>query len=59
MKLNLFNIGKKSKKAFETNLNYKLKNKVLIDFYKLIQKHKNLIIKENKKDTNVALKKKN
>ncbi len=58
MKLNLFNIGKKSKKAFETNLNYKLKNKVLIDFYKLIQKHKNLIIKENKKDTNVALKKK-
>ena len=58
MKLNLFKIGKKSKKAFETKLNAKIKNKVLIDFYKLIQKHKNFIIKENKKDTEVALKKK-
>ena len=58
MELNLFKIGKNSKRAFETKLSNKLKNKVLIDYYQLIQKHKNLIIKENKKDTNVALKKK-
>ena len=58
MKFNLFKIGKKSKKAFETKLNTKIKNKVLIDFYKLIQKNKNFIIKGNKKDIELALKKK-
>ncbi len=58
MKNVLTKIGKKSKKAFAQKLNSKKKNKVLLDFYKLIFKNRNLIIKENRKDINLALKKK-
>ena len=36
----------------------KKKNKVLKDYYQLIQKNKKLIIKENKKDIQNAYKKK-
>tara|TARA_B100001057_G_scaffold464236_1_gene519206 strand:- start:842 stop:2092 length:1251 start_codon:yes stop_codon:yes gene_type:complete len=58
MKNILINIGKKSKKAFTQKLDTKKKNKVLLDFHKLIFKNKKSIIKENKKDIGIALKKK-
>ena len=58
MKNLLFNIGKKSKKAFIFKINENKKNKVLKDYYRLIQKNKKLIIKENEKDIKNAYKKK-
>jgi glutamate-5-semialdehyde dehydrogenase len=58
MKNLLVNIGKKSKKAFYYQVNSKKKNKVLKDYYQLIFKNKKLIISENKKDINNAIKKK-
>tara|TARA_Y100001958_G_C21230687_1_gene556391 strand:+ start:1291 stop:2541 length:1251 start_codon:yes stop_codon:yes gene_type:complete len=58
MKNILINIGKKSKKAFTQKLDTQKKNKVLLDFHKLIFKNKKSIIKENKKDIGIALKKK-
>ena len=58
MKNSLINIGKKSKKAFSYQLNTKKKNKVLKNYYQLIEKNKKLIIKENKKDIKNANKKK-
>ena len=58
MKNLLFNIGKKSKKAFILKINENKKNKVLKDYYRLIQKNKKLIIKENEKDIKNAYKKK-
>ena len=58
MKNLLINIGKKSKKAFSYQLNTKKKNKVLKNYYQLIEKNKKLIIKENKKDIKNANKKK-
>tara|TARA_Y100001970_G_C14238555_1_gene863445 strand:- start:521 stop:1771 length:1251 start_codon:yes stop_codon:yes gene_type:complete len=58
MKNILLKIGKKSKKAFSYKINEKKKNKVLKDYYQLIQKNKKLIIKENKKDIQNAYKKK-
>ena len=58
MKNLLINIGKKSKKAFSCKLNSKKKDKVLKNYYQLITKNKKLIIKENKKDIKIALKKK-
>ena len=58
MKNLLFNIGKKSKKAFILKINENKKNKVLKDYYQLIQKNKKLIIKENEKDIKNAYKKK-
>ena len=54
----LLNIGKKSKKAFSIQLDSKKKDKVLKDYFQLIQKNKNLIIKENQKDIKNAYKKK-
>ena len=57
MKNILFKIGKKSKKAFSYKISEKKKNKVLKDYYQLIQKNKKLIIKENKKDIQNAYKK--
>ena len=57
MKNILFKIGKKSKKAFSYRISEKKKNKVLKDYYQLIQKNKKLIIKENKKDIQNAYKK--
>ena len=58
MKNLLINIGKRSKRAFITQLSTKKKNKVLKDYSLLIQKNKDLIIKENKKDIKNANKKK-
>ena len=58
MKNLLFNIGKKSKKAFSNQINSKKKDKILKDYYRLIEKNKKLILNENKKDINNAIKKK-
>ena len=58
MKNLLFNIGKRSKKAFNYQVNSKKKNKVLKDYYQLIQKNKKNIIRENIKDIKNAEKKK-
>ena len=57
MKKELINIGKKSQKAFNFQVNSKKKNKVLKDYYNLIKKNKKLIITQNKKDVYDAKKK--
>lgn len=54
----LKNIGTKSKKAFSYKLSSKKKDKVLKDYYQLIEKNKKIIINENKKDIINANKKK-
>ena len=54
----LKNIGKKSKKAFSVELETKKKDKVLKDYYLLIEKNKKLILNENSKDIKNAYKKK-
>ena len=46
----LLNIGKKSKKAFSVQLNSKKKDKVLKDYFLLINRHKDSILRENQKD---------
>ena len=58
MNNSLFNIGKNSKKAFSFPLNSKKKDKVLKNYFQLIEKNKNLILKENAKDIKNAYKKK-
>ena len=58
MKNLLTKIGKNSKKAFSLQIDTKKKDKVLKDYYLLIKKNKNLIIKENKKDIQNAYQKK-
>ena len=58
MKNLLINIGKKSKKAFSNQINSKKKDKILKDYYRLIEKNKKLILNENKKEIKNALKKK-
>ena len=57
MKNLLLNIGKKSKKAFSNELSAKKKDKVLKDYYQLIEKNKKSILNENKKDIKNALQK--
>ena len=57
MKNLLLNIGSKSKKAFSKKLTSKKKDKVLKDYYQLINKNIKLIINENKKDIDKANKK--
>ena len=47
-------IGTNARKASETKINTKIKNKVLSDYAKLIDKEKNFIIKENIKDIKFA-----
>ena len=54
----LINIGENSKKAFLTQLDSKIKNKVLVDYSSLIKRNRKLIINENKKDVRNAEKKK-
>ncbi len=56
MKNLLKNIGKKSRKAFVHKLSSKKKDKVLKDYYHLIDKNRKLIINENKKDIKNATK---
>ena len=50
MKNLLINIGTKSKKASTKKLSSKKKDKVLKDYYQLINKNRKLIISQNKKD---------
>ena len=52
----LINIGTRSKEAFSQPINTDKKNKVLRDYLKLIKKNQYLILKENKKDINQAIK---
>ena len=54
----LINIGLKSKKAFTKKISSKKKDKVLNDYYHLINKNRKLIINQNKKDIKNAIKKK-
>ncbi len=56
MKNIIENLGVKSKIAFTQQINTYKKNKVLKDYCILIEKNKILIIKENKKDINNAIK---
>ena len=56
MKNIIENLGVKSKIAFTQKVNTYKKNKVLKDYCNLIEKNKILIIKENKKDINNAIK---
>ena len=56
MKNILINIGTRSKEAFSQPINTNKKNKVLKDYLKLIKKNQYLILKENKKDINQAVK---
>tara|TARA_B100000073_G_scaffold69673_1_gene51509 strand:+ start:398 stop:1648 length:1251 start_codon:yes stop_codon:yes gene_type:complete len=57
MKSELINIGKKSKKAFSSELNPEKKNKILKDYYELIEKNKKLILHQNNRDVANAKKK--
>ena len=52
----LINIGERSKQAFAQPINTYKKNKVLSDYLKMIRKNKHLILKENKKDVDRAIK---
>jgi len=56
MKKLLIDIGKNSKKASSIQLEKKIKNKVLKDYYQLINKNKKLILYENAKDIKNAQK---
>ena len=52
----LISVGTRSKEAFAQPISTNKKNKVLSDYLKLINKNKYLILKENKKDINQAIK---
>ena len=56
MKENLINIGVNAKKASKIKIDTKDKNKVLLKFLKLINKNKQIILKENNKDIKFAIK---
>ncbi len=58
MNNSLINIGKKSRKAFSVQIQTEKKNKILKDYYLLIQKNKRIILNENAKDIKNAYKKK-
>ena len=58
MKENLIKLGKQAKKAFDTPVTSKIKDKVLQDYSNLIFKNQLKIIRENKKDLKTAKKKK-
>jgi gamma-glutamyl phosphate reductase len=58
MKNLLISQGKKAKSALSNFVSTKKKNQVLEDYEKLILNNFSKIIKENKKDLNLAVKKK-
>ncbi len=58
MKKLLINIGKKSKKALVHKLSSNTKDRVLKDYFHLIDKNRKLIINENKKDLKNSIEKK-
>ena len=55
MKKILINIGTRSKEAFAQSINTNKKDKILGDYLKMIRKNKHLILKENKKDVDRAI----
>ena len=57
MKKKLFKIGLNSKIALQEIINEKTKNKVLNDYFLLIDKNKRKILNLNKKDIDLAIKK--
>ena len=57
MKKKLFKIGLNSKIALQEIINEKTKNKVLNDYFLLIEKNKKKILNLNKKDIDLAIKK--
>ncbi len=57
MNKNIVNIGIRAKKASKIKVDSKTKNKVLEKFLNLINKNKKIILKENNKDINFAIKK--
>ena len=57
MKKKLFKIGLNSKIALQETINEKTKNKVLNDYFLLIDKNKRKILNLNKKDIDLAIKK--
>ena len=58
MKNLLINIGTKSKKAFTNKLSSKKKDKILKDYYQIVNKNRKSIINQNKKDIKNAYKRK-
>ena len=58
MRKKLINIGRKSKKAFLHHITSKKKDKVLKNYFELIYKNRKLILGANKKDLDLANKKK-
>jgi len=58
MKNLLINIGIKSKKAFTNKLSSKKKDKVLKDYYQIVNQNRKSIINQNKKDIKNAYKRK-
>ena len=58
MKNLLIKIGTKSKKAFTKKLSSRKKDKVLKDYFQLLNKNRKLIINQNKKDVKNAYEKK-
>ena len=52
----LIKIGTRSKKAFTQTIDTYKKNKILNDYLNLIKKNHSLILKENKKDIDLAIK---
>tara|TARA_Y100001970_G_scaffold43079_1_gene53659 strand:+ start:3622 stop:4872 length:1251 start_codon:yes stop_codon:yes gene_type:complete len=57
MNKNIVNIGIRAKKASKIKVDSKTKNKVLEKFLNLINKNKKIILRENNKDINFAIKK--
>ncbi len=55
MKQNLINIGIKAKKASKIKIDSKSKYKVLIKFLQLVNKNKKIILKQNNKDIDFAI----
>ena len=54
----LYSLGKKAQISFKNRINTRTKNKVLEKFASLIEREKKLIIRENNKDINFAIKNK-
>ena len=57
MKNLMYFIGNNARVASKVKLNSKIKNKILIDYLKLIKKNKKIIINKNKKDIKFSKKK--
>ena len=58
MKNLMYLIGNKARIASKVKVNSNTKNKILVDYIKLIKKNTKIIIRENKKDLKYSEKKK-